>query len=70
MSFNIADLYKAQRDEVVGFYNELRQEYYDATGIEFQPTTYLRNRVAPTDEDRSWLRSIGINIDGVTDDKH
>ena len=64
MGYNLADLLRAQRDEVVGFYNELRQAYYDATGIEFQPTSPIRNRIAPTEEDKAWLRSIGINIDG------
>ena len=62
--YNLADQYKTQRDEVVAFYNELRQAYYDATGIEFQPTSTIRNRIAPTEEDKAWLRSIGINIDG------
>jgi len=63
MGFNVTDLYKAQRDEVVGFYNELRQLYYDATGIEFVPTSAIRNKIAPTDEDKTWLRSIGIDIE-------
>lgn len=62
MTYTIADQYKAQRDEVVGFYNELRQAYYDATGIEFQPTSAIHNRIAPTEEDRAWLKSIGIDI--------
>jgi hypothetical protein len=64
----LADIYRGQRDEVVGYYNELRQAYYDATGIEFAPTSTIRNRVAPTEEDKAWLRSIGINIDGVNND--
>jgi hypothetical protein len=62
MTFNVADLYKGQRDEVVGYYNQLRQAYYDATGIEFVPTSTLRNRIAPTDDDKTWLKSIGIDI--------
>jgi len=30
-----------------------------ATGIEFLPTSTIRNRIAPTEEDKEWLRSIG-----------
>jgi hypothetical protein len=63
MGFKVADLYKAQRDEVVGFYNELRQLYYNATGIDFVPTSAIRNKIAPTDEDKAWLKSIGIDIE-------
>jgi hypothetical protein len=59
--YKLEDLYKAQRNEAVEFYNELRQLYYDKTGIEFVPTSMIRNRVAPTEEDREWLRSIGID---------
>lgn len=58
----LESLYRAQRDEVVAFYTELRQAYFDATGIEFVPRTEILNRIAPSEEDKAWLRGIGINI--------
>jgi len=55
-------LLRHQRDDLVRWYNELRQLYYDRTGIDYQPTELLMGRVAPTDADKEWLRSIGITI--------
>jgi hypothetical protein len=53
---------KNQRDDLTRWYNELRQLYYDKTHIEYEPTEWVRSRVAPTDDDKEWLRSIGIGI--------
>jgi hypothetical protein len=41
---------------------ECRQLLYDKTGIEFFSKEEIRNRVAPTQEDRDWLKSIGIEL--------
>jgi hypothetical protein len=62
-----AEILEQQRNEVIGFYHELRQAFYDHVGFDWQPTGTIRNRVAPTEEDRVWLKSIGINIDGGGD---
>jgi hypothetical protein len=58
------DLWKSRHDDLFKYYQELRQLYYDRTGIDFVPTEFVLNRIAPTDEDKAWLKSIGINIDG------
>lgn len=60
MGYTLGDLYKAQRDDLMRHYHELRQLYYDKTGIVYEPTELVMDRVAPTEADREWLRSIGI----------
>lgn len=55
-------LYRQQRDCSTAMYQEVAKAYFELTGHAFEPTILVRNRVAPTDEDKAWLRSIGITI--------
>ena len=56
------DLWKSRHDDLFRWYKELQQLYYDKTGIAYEPTEFVMSRVAPTDADKEWLRSIGINV--------
>jgi hypothetical protein len=55
-------LWKSRHDSLFGWFKELQQLYYDKTGIVYEPSESVMSRVAPTDADKEWLRSIGINI--------
>jgi hypothetical protein len=56
------DIWKARHDDLFRWFKELQQAYYDRTGIVYEPTELIRSRIAPTDGDKEWLRSIGIHI--------
>jgi hypothetical protein len=57
-----AGLWKSRHDDLLRYFTELRQLYYEKTGIVYESSDLVMSRVAPTDADKEWLRSIGINI--------
>jgi hypothetical protein len=57
-----ASLWKSRHDDLLKYFTELRQLYVNATGLQYTPFELSTNRYVPTDEDRKWLRSIGMEI--------
>jgi hypothetical protein len=53
-------LWKSRHDDLLKYFKELRELYFAATGQQYTPAELSTNRYVPTDADREYLRSIGI----------
>jgi hypothetical protein len=57
------DFWQFRHDNLMKWYQELRQLYFDETGISWVPADLEDDRIAPTENDKAWLLSIGIDVD-------